>query len=54
MADYPCKTCTRVKDPEECGNKDCKDWLYWFLERWKGFNRFYKKHKKKSRSEENG
>ena len=31
---YPCKGCTRVKDPENCENKRCQAWQEWFLERW--------------------
>ena len=45
MAEYPCKTCKRVKDPRGCENKNCNDWCEWLLEKWKGFNRYYEKHK---------
>lgn len=31
----PCATCTRVKDPSDCENKNCKVWKEWFLRRWK-------------------
>lgn len=30
----PCLLCTRVKDPQACENKNCKDWQTWFLDRW--------------------
>ena len=30
----PCLTCTRVKDPQNCENKLCKDWQAWFIHRW--------------------
>lgn len=30
----PCLYCIRVKDPENCENKTCKDWQAWFLDRW--------------------
>ncbi len=30
----PCLTCTRVKDPENCENKNCKVWRQWFTGRW--------------------
>lgn len=30
----PCLTCTRVRDPRECENKNCRVWRQWFLERW--------------------
>ena len=31
---YPCRNCTRVRDPQNCENKICKDWQAWFFERW--------------------
>lgn len=30
----PCLYCSRVKDPENCENKNCKAWKKWFLSRW--------------------
>lgn len=30
----PCLGCSRVKDPKNCENKQCKVWQEWFLERW--------------------
>ena len=30
----PCVGCTRVKDPQTCENKLCKDWQTWFISRW--------------------
>ncbi len=30
----PCAACTRVPDPVQCENKQCKIWRGWFLERW--------------------
>ncbi len=30
----PCLRCTRVKDPRQCENKQCKPWRQWFLGRW--------------------
>ena len=30
----PCLCCTRVRDPECCENKSCKDWQAWFQDRW--------------------
>ena len=30
----PCLKCTRVKDPQSCENKLCKDWQVWFINRW--------------------
>ena len=34
MADCPCKTCTRVEDPQNCEYKLCKVWQEWFIQRW--------------------
>lgn len=36
----PCKVCSRVKDPENCENKNCKVWRDWFCERWELIHRF--------------
>jgi len=30
----PCLVCTRVRDPQDCENKNCKAWQKWFLGRW--------------------
>lgn len=30
----PCKTCTRTKDPINCGNRNCPDWAAWFTKSW--------------------
>lgn len=30
----PCLVCTRVSDPANCDNKNCKVWQKWFLARW--------------------
>lgn len=30
----PCKTCTRTKDPINCGNRNCPDWVAWFVQSW--------------------
>jgi len=32
--DSPCLTCTRVRDPQNCESKVCKDWRSWFISRW--------------------
>lgn len=34
MPNSPCLTCTRVRDPQDCENKLCKDWQAWFIDRW--------------------
>lgn len=30
----PCLICTRVADPDNCENKNCRVWQKWFLARW--------------------
>ncbi len=30
----PCLTCTRVKNPADCENKNCRVWRAWFAESW--------------------
>lgn len=30
----PCLTCTRVPNPRDCENKQCRLWQRWFLARW--------------------
>lgn len=39
----PCLHCTRVKDAQNCENKNCKPWRQWFLERWEYTRRLYRK-----------
>ena len=35
----PCVNCCRVKDPQNCENKLCKDWQAWFIQRWEDMRR---------------
>lgn len=35
----PCLTCTRVRDPQNCENKVCKDWRAWFIDRWEAMRK---------------
>lgn len=30
----PCLKCTRVKNPRDCEEKNCKAWRSWFIETW--------------------
>ena len=30
----PCYSCTRVRDPAACENKNCRQWRQWFAESW--------------------
>ena len=32
--DSPCLTCKRVRDPQNCENKLCKEWRAWYIEKW--------------------
>lgn len=34
MSVSPCMRCTRVANPRDCDNKDCKVWRSWFVEKW--------------------
>lgn len=40
----PCRTCTRVKDPYNCGNRNCADWKQWYLARQRLINGYAKKN----------
>lgn len=35
----PCIICQRVRDPQNCENKLCKDWQAWFIDRWESMRR---------------
>ena len=35
----PCLECTRVRNPQDCENKGCKDWQAWFIDRWEAMRR---------------
>lgn len=37
----PCQTCTRVKNPHNCENKNCREWSDWFLKKWEHIHNFY-------------
>lgn len=47
MSEHPCKTCTRVSDPEGCTAKGCAIWQEWFMERWREIHNYYLKTKAK-------
>lgn len=40
----PCLTCVKVKEPDKCEYKLCKEWSAWFLRRWAQINSFYKRY----------
>ena len=35
----PCTTCQRVRDPQNCENKICREWQQWFIDRWEAMRR---------------
>ena len=39
MMESPCLHCKRVRDPENCENKLCKDWQAWFIDRWEAMRK---------------
>ena len=47
----PCFTCTRVRDPENCENKLCKDWQSWFLQRWEAMRSNIRKEMETAKTE---
>jgi hypothetical protein len=46
MMDNPCKTCTRVENPEDCAMKQCSAWKQWFLKRWASIHTYYRAYQK--------
>ena len=50
----PCLECTRVKDPQACENKGCKDWQAWFLNRWDAMRENVRKQMDASTTEDIG
>lgn len=32
--DSPCLSCLRSKNPDECEDKTCFDWIGWFIHSW--------------------
>lgn len=39
----PCQHCTRVRDPQNCENKNCKPWREWFFAQWEQTRKLYRK-----------
>ena len=39
----PCQYCTRVRDPQNCENKNCKPWREWFFLQWEQTRKLYRK-----------
>lgn len=40
MSASPCRTCTRVADPDKCENKNCQVWQRWFINSWDGMRAY--------------
>ena len=40
----PCVNCTRVANPGDCENKNCKLWKTWFLRRWAAIYGYGRRH----------
>lgn len=36
----PCLTCTSVRDPGNCENKNCARWRSWFIGKWEHIRQF--------------
>lgn len=47
----PCLTCTRVANPRNCENKNCKPWQAWFLARWEAIRENYRARMAQSKTE---
>ena len=41
---YPCKTCTRVKVPAECGSTACPQWQSWASRKFEGFHKIWERY----------
>lgn len=39
----PCQYCTRVKDSQNCENKNCTVWRKWFFAQWEQTRKLYRK-----------
>lgn len=39
----PCLHCTRVRDTQNCENKNCKPWREWFMAQWEATRRQFRK-----------
>lgn len=39
MSVSPCMSCTRVRNPRQCENKECKVWQDWFIGNWNQLRR---------------
>jgi len=40
----PCLKCARVKRPQDCENKSCKEWQAWFIDRWEAMRAAVRVH----------
>lgn len=54
MMKSPCYHCTRVRDPQNCENKNCKDWQAWFIDRWESMREYVRKEMEAAPMEKKG
>ena len=45
----PCKNCTRVQNPRDCENKQCRVWQQWFLSHWEDIHGYYQKYQQEEK-----
>lgn len=50
----PCLTCVRVKEPQKCENKACRDWQTWFIGRWEAMRESVRKDRAAAQLQEHG
>lgn len=50
----PCLKCTRVRDPQACENKLCKDWQAWFIDRWESMREYVREQMDETTTKEIG
>ena len=50
----PCISCTRVTDPENCENKNCRVWQRWYIETWDQLRREPRLQKERQEKETEG
>lgn len=50
----PCLTCRRVRNPDGCENKQCKDWQAWFIDRWEAMRKMIRQQMERAELREDG
>ena len=54
LQNSPCFTCDRVKDPQNCENKNCRVWQTWYIARWESMRDAIRKEMAQARLRELG